>query len=402
MRLRSSIVALLLLALPLLGPPRAGAEPLLLAPFGCSLDLPEGWVPVSGDDPSRLSFSNPLSGAMLQCGIFTHDPDLGAETLGKDFSKQLSAREKGASFSSPAGMRTSRRWIFRVQAPPFRGFLLVVSGIHGSRIHGSGSPAEEDALLVAFIPAASFDRERDSLVSVLDSFSPDEEGRLLPGPVSQSLSPFPARDLRRAHLDFLGGAVEVSVGRGEVEATQGLIEREARILVAYKAGHREAWQRYYRMIYRDNYRRLDGVFAGIRGRLRQRGIAPGEYPVELLSWIQGFSYVRTGTLSDFLSPVSAVLSASGDCDSLAILYAALLDHLGIDAILFVSTKYSHALAGVDISRPGATIDFEGRRYLVAEMTERVPIGLIAQDMADASAWIPMRLREKRAERVGAP
>jgi hypothetical protein len=391
-RLRLSIIALLLLA-PLL----ASAAPLLLAPFGCTLDLPEGWVPVSTEDPSRLSFSDPGSGAMLQCGIFTHDPDLGAEALGKDFSRQLSAKEKGAAFEFSGRDAYLSRVDFSSAGTPFKGFLLVVSGLH----RGS-SPADEDALLVAFVPAESFDRERDSLASALDSFSPDEEGRLLPGPVSQSISPFPAHDLRKTHLVFLGGIVEMSVGRGEAEATQGLIEREARVLVAYRAGHRGAWQRYYRMIYRDNYHRLDGVFAGIRKRLREKGVAPGEYPVELLSWIQGFSYVRTGTLSDFLSPVSAVLSASGDCDSLAILYAALLDHLGIDAILFVSTHFSHALAGVDISRPGATLDFEGRKYLVAEMTERVSIGLIAQDMADASAWIPMRLRETRAERLGVP
>jgi hypothetical protein len=146
------------------------------------------------------------------------------------------------------------------------------------------------------------------------------------------------------------------------------------------------------MIYRDSYHRLDGLAEKLRAALSSQGIGSRETPLAILSWIQGFTYQRTGTLSDFLSPVTSLVTAAGDCDSRAMLYDLLLDHLGVDSILLVSTRFSHALAGVHLDRPGASFTFEGRKYLVAEMTEKVGIGMIAKDMADGAAWIPMRLR----------
>jgi hypothetical protein len=72
-------------------------------------------------------------------------------------------------------------------------------------------------------------------------------------------------------------------------------------------------------------------------------------------------------------------------------YIILLRHLGFEAILLVSEKYSHALAAVDVPGEGARFDFEGKRYLVAELTKKIAIGLIAKDMADPAFWLPVAL-----------
>ena len=84
-----------------------------------------------------------------------------------------------------------------------------------------------------------------------------------------------------------------------------------------------------------------------------------------------------------------MLSRSGDCDSLGMVYVLLLRRLGFDAVLLVSSKYSHAMAGVDVPGKGARIAYEGKNYLVAELTDKVELGLIDQTMADPAGWIPV-------------
>jgi hypothetical protein len=187
--------------------------------------------------------------------------------------------------------------------------------------------------------------------------------------------------------------LKVAIGKGDRDASQVLVEREARMLAEYKAAQVDAWTRFYRLIYRDCYHRLDGIVKAVRDALAAEKVPEKEAPLKILSWIQGFTFERTGTLADFLSPLSVAVSASGDCDSRAILYDAILDCYGLDAILLVSVTYSHALAGVALDRDGAAFILDDRKYIVAEMTEVVDIGMIAKTMADAKQWIAMRLKE---------
>jgi hypothetical protein len=46
---------------------------------------------------------------------------------------------------------------------------------------------------------------------------------------------------------------------------------------------------------------------------------------------------------------------------------------------------------VDVAGEGARFEFEGTRYLLAEFTEEVDLGMIPRNMADPSKWIPVRL-----------
>ena len=75
-------------------------------------------------------------------------------------------------------------------------------------------------------------------------------------------------------------------------------------------------------------------------------------------------------------------------------YVILLHHLGVDAIIMASDRYAHAMAAVDTFGPGARFEFEGRQWLVAEMTAEVALGQIAADVADPAGWIGVRLRLK--------
>ncbi len=374
---------LLLLLLP---PCLLRAEAISFKEYGYSIDLPEGWEPFDASDPAKLSFTDPASGAMLEIAVFSHERIMTVEEMDADVRGKLKAEGSPARFSFSGRDACLSEIRFTSDGHPMQGFVLVVKGLDaGSAV------ASVDAMLIAFASKEGYASARDSILSALDSFSPDKAGKLLPGPIGQLAAPFPPPDPQPTAVTFLGRTVKGALGSTDAKATQSLIEREARILARYKQGQVPAWQRFYRMIYRDSYHRLDGIVEGLKDIVRSKSVPEKEVPIVFLSWIQDFTYARTGTLADFLSPLSVVLSASGDCDSCALLYAVILRHFGLDAIVLVSPYYAHALGGVALDLKGAAFTFDGKRYLVAEMTEKVDIGLISKDMADPSAWYAMPL-----------
>jgi hypothetical protein len=182
-----------------------------------------------------------------------------------------------------------------------------------------------------------------------------------------------------------------------------VIEREAAVLADYKPQTEEgieAWQRYYRMVYRDAYSRLDYPASLISERLKTEAstaLRPDERDLQtaerLLGWVQGFGYRRTGG-SDLISPFAAAAFQEGDCDSRSLLYIILLNHYGVDSALMVSSVYSHAMAAVDVQAGGAKINIKDKGFTVAETTDDIGIGMIAADMADPANWVIIPLMEK--------
>jgi hypothetical protein len=184
-----------------------------------------------------------------------------------------------------------------------------------------------------------------------------------------------------------------------------VIEREARVLNTYappadtprRLGDEpapawvRAWRRYYRMLFRDSFPRLEPVAEAIFMDMVDAGVAREDMPARILEWLQTAEFERTRSLSDLMSPAACLVNFRGDCDSLGLTYAILLHHLGFEAIMMVSAEYSHALVGVDVPGEGARFPFRGREWLVAELTEEVGIGRIAQEMSDIGGWIGIKL-----------
>ena len=113
----------------------------------------------------------------------------------------------------------------------------------------------------------------------------------------------------------------------------------------------------------------------------------------VLSYVQGFSYSRTGTLSDLHPGLVSITQSTGDCDTRSLVLLGLLHYFDIEGILLVSTVYMHGLSGIYTEYNGAGFTLEGKKYIIAETTERVAFGLIASDMADPANWIPVELWE---------
>jgi hypothetical protein len=76
------------------------------------------------------------------------------------------------------------------------------------------------------------------------------------------------------------------------------------------------------------------------------------------------------------------------------LISALLNYTGIDTAILISREYSHAVVVTDIPAPGQTFTMEnGREYLIGETTAKVTWGMIAQEHADKTKWIPVSFNE---------
>ena len=378
---RSFIVtlAVLILAISSVGA-IAASNPVL----GYSVDLPIGWADAGSSDPYHVGFLAPRGDAMIQIiGVDEATGDDGT-AVAQFMLEELSATGETAPYIYLERSAALTDVTFMTNGNEARGYMVTIDGI------------EADLIILAFSLSQTYEANHDSLLSAIDSFALGDVGRLVPGPISQFYYPFPAPSPTSRGIPFVGIPVPFAVDPGEHDATQVLVEREARILAPYGALERpvfeNAWRRFFRLIYRDNFERLRPLAEAIDERLTAHGTPRVDYPHEILSWLQGFEFQRTGGLSDFLAPISCITSESGDCDSLAMTYAILLHHLDFDAILMVSDRHAHALAAVDTFGSGARFEFEGRQWLVAEMTTDVDLGRIAADMADPAGWIGVRLR----------
>ena len=254
---------------------------------------------------------------------------------------------------------------------------------------------EFDYRVIIFVPEGDYERMLPYMLSCLDSFSPGEESRRSPGIISRIFYP-EEYALYEKKTDYLNGRAFVyDFDPFELEASQCVIEREAPLLTNFKGGTPDAvlaWDRYYKLVYRDNYHRFDKIYDAIKPHFRNK--SPLETAEVLLDWLQSFEYGSSDTFSDLLSPLASLVRGVGDCDSLALAYLILLEHFGVDGILLVSEEYAHAMAGVAVDRQGGIrYEINGKSYLFAEMTKDVDLGMIASGMTDYSKWQPISFSE---------
>jgi hypothetical protein len=69
------------------------------------------------------------------------------------------------------------------------------------------------------------------------------------------------------------------------------------------------------------------------------------------------------------------------------LWALILTQADIPAAMMVSREHSHAMGLVDIPGQGARFEAGGKKWLVAETTAPVDIGLIAEDVSGIESWV---------------
>jgi len=233
---------------------------------------------------------------------------------------------------------------------------------------------------------------------VLDSIAPSDAERLYPGPVTEYSYPRGEQII----VPIATSGVTAAVCKNDAEASQMFIEREFVILTTYTntAAWKQAWLRYYRLIYRDSYARVENIAMALikkwgRGGTGNSGAgnagnansgADRLFAQKALSFVQGFKYERNQVGSDFLNLITTASDGSGDCDSRAMLWAIILNYADIRAAMMISPKYSHAMGLADVAGAGARFDMYETNWLVAETTATVDIGLIDKEQADPKNW----------------
>ena len=352
------------------------AEALYSPTWGFFLDLPEGYEYADGDGRDRFSFSGP-SEAKFDLVVYGGNY-ASVNELVTDVNKRIENRGEADFYS----YRDRQAAVIKLTFGSFDGWGLCVE-------LGDGSSDRPPMLLaLAYGPAGMRELELFH-VSALDSIAPSPAERHYPGPLIEYSYP---RGERRAAALTAGG-ISAMIYENDAEAAQVLIEREFQILQKYSntVYLQDAWIRYYRFIYRDSYDRVTSAVAAL---VRNWGGYPGgsdegkrAFAQRALSFVQGFEYERDLSGSDFLNLVSAVAEGRGDCDSRAILWAIILSHADIRCAFMVSGHYGHAMGLAEIAGTGARFEAGGTKWLVAETTASVDIGLIDQEVSDPQYWL---------------
>ncbi|MDC7218799.1 MAG: hypothetical protein PQJ59_02600 [Spirochaetales bacterium] len=347
------------------------------------INIPVRWSIYDKTDVSNLSIISDDQSVIFQISYYEGDQFEDVTDMYRFFADGIGAEEADKSTLSYLDWNTLIADVsFDSGGNLFRGWFMFLEG------------EEFDYQVIAFSPQQDYEKTFRYILSCLDSFAPGEEARRYPGVISR-MTYQEENAVYEKKTDFLDGrALVYDYDEVEFQASQTVIEREAVILTNYESGSSEAafaWDRYYKLIYRDNYSRLEPIYHSLKPHMA--GKSDLEVAESLLDWLQGFEYGSSNTFSDLLSPLESLVSGVGDCDSLALAYLILLDYFEIEGILLVSEVYHHAMAGVAVERGGYTFPFRGKSYLVTELTKDVEMGMIAQNMSDPQGWLGISLTD---------
>ncbi|WP_407397478.1 hypothetical protein [Treponema sp.] len=274
---------------------------------------------------------------------------------------------------------------------------LFSGSLMGVKSEGYGAAVlipENKSIFLVLTWAAEKDAQAANpyMTSLLDSIYVDIESYFSAGLLTSYT--YPKQGTEDVTLNIAGKKIVTKLDKSDKEASEFLIEREYRVLLMYQKSNlwKEAWQRYYRLIFRDSSERLLQAGFDITTRLAPECKDTTELAQKLLTWTQGFKYEREKTSSDFASLPSILLGGGSDCDSRSMLLAVLLQGMNADSIIFVSAEYGHAIAGLVSDHPGFGFSVNGKLYLTGETTAKdITWGKIDGTQADSTKWIPVSL-----------
>lgn len=355
--------------------------------FGFSLDIPEGFeIADYTEDGMSYVFSHPNIPVTLVM-------KLTEEKNAKSAAEVLNINLKKLNAS---GETDSFKWNGTVCGIS-NFFMSLDDNYSGWAVSAPVKIQDYYVILLCYAPESKKGCDQ-FIISTINSLSINNEYLNTPGIITSYA--FPPEGSESVLLKIGGKEIKTSLDKSDEEAAKFVIDLEYSVLNLY-ANHKmwkEAWQRYYRIIYRDNAGRLQqtakNIYDSIYPELKKSKPQDADikYAQALLSWVQTFGYERAQSKieSDFISLPASIKGKGSDCDSRSMLVSVLLNYTGIDTAMLISREYSHAVVVTDIPAPGQTFTMEnGREYLFGETTARVTWGMLAQNQADRTKWIPV-------------
>ncbi|MDY4833185.1 MAG: hypothetical protein SO161_11765 [Treponema sp.] len=386
---KSIILILCLFLFSFFGFQKADAEIIKDIDYGFSLDIPEGYtLEEQSSDGNSLLFSHPNIPVTFVIKISNEKSAETSQVL------QTSLKKLSAEYDID-------KIIWSEQNCAISSFKMNLDqDYEGWAVSVPLKIPYSFLTLLCYAPEYLNGGAQQFIISTLNSLSLDYvESNNFSGIFTEYA--FPKEGKKQISLEIAGQNINTSIDIADLSASQFIVDLEFAVLSLY-ANHKlwkEAWQRYYRMIYKDCTPRIKQVSKDIFNKLypvaekkdsKNADIVFAQY---LLSWVQTFEYKReqTKNSSDF-TPIPHVLCGEGnDCDSRSMLVSAILNLCGYDTIMLVSREYSHAVAATCIEAPGQKYHLKenDKDYIFGETIEKITWGMIAQNHSDRTKWIPI-------------
>ena len=388
------------------------AEPIFFSAWGFRLDIPEGYELTGGDRKNSFSFSSSL-GTSLDLVVYTGK--VSASALAEEIEKKLSSQGKRHVFNYNNKEAAVIELCFVQGKNTLTGWALCLE-LESAALEGAlfAPSAENGATAGTYLAALAYGPDKAELeclhLSALDSIEGSNGDRFMPGAMTEFFHP---RGMWFSG-DLANSRETAHFRENDAEASQSVVDREFEVMKFYLDSPlwQEAWKRFYRAIFKDSFDRLknaafllerswNGSVPGSGGdgnnpenteQLEKRTAESYKIAAWALEWVQGFDYERDLMGSDFVNLVTAAREGRGDCDSRAMLWAVILMQANIPSGVMVSREYSHALGIADIEGQGARFPMQvegGRtiRWLVAETTANVSLGLIGETVSEVDKWL---------------
>lgn len=360
------------------------AEILNSPTWGYSVDLPEEFVLVDKNGADSYMFENAFVSSTVILKAYKKEKFSSSLEAMETVMKQLEAEFECAETDWRNTDCIISQFAFNLGGASNTGWA-VSSLLQDSKGY---------VVMLCYTPTEVFYDLEQFVISCVDSLCIDYGSYYSPGPLTSFA--FPKGEVQNHTVEIAGEKIDFTLDSSDIEADRFVVEREYSVLSLYQDSEMwvEAWQRYYRQVYKNAYSRLKIAAFNIYNRLIKTCKSENpeiELAQKLLSWTQGFDYVRDFTSTDF-TPITASITGTGsDCDSRAMLLACLLHHMNYDTCLFVSAEFSHSLFGIVLDKAGAKINIDGRQFLLGETTAQVDIGLVPANMNQTDKWIFVEL-----------
>lgn len=356
--------------------------------YGWTLDLPEGFfLSDATDDGLSYFFEHEFMKVRLAIKIFPS---------GK-FQRNDLAMEETLNKLNADGEIDGFLW--RERQVSVANFSFQIPGNKtaqsGWGISAGLPKSGADIVVLCYADSENSNDVQQFIISALDSIVLEDDDWRKPGIITSYA--FPAQQKKDIAIKIDGKNIFTKIPGSASDSANFVIEREFSVLTLYAArkNWKEAWQRYYRLIFREAYSRFDDAAKDIRNALGGNALNAKQPNFEilkkLLAWTQDFQYNRNQNASDFNDLASVLQNKGSDCDSRSLLLCVLMEHYGVKSELFISMEYSHAICGFDLAGNGARINVDGTNYLLCETTAHVEPGLVAQEHSETSKWISVDL-----------
>ena len=369
------------------------AETISDSVYGYSLDIPEGFELYDmSEDQMSYHFKHPNYPVEFILKIYDSASFQDSEEVLTYTLKKLSASMEIDNFSWNKNPKCSISDFSMILDKKYSGWAVC-------------APLKKQGAYVTILSYTTSETRQSCnpfIMSILNSLCTDEDYYCFPGIIATYA--FPGEGSKPVTLQMNNITVSSEIDKSDVDAAQFVLEMEYSVLSLYAKHNlwKEAWQRYYRLIYRDSYGRLAQVSYDVLKTLlpvcQQSNPSNPElvYAQTILSWVQTFDYKRdnaTSATTDFTNLPAVICGQGNDCDSRSMLVCVLLRAAGLESFMLISREYSHAMTVFENPAPGQKYTLEGtdREFLMGETTAKVTWGTIAKDHADRSKWIPVIL-----------